>query len=317
MALHPAGPFAAALAPGVAPLAWDVGSAVFSLLITLAWLKSVSLATQAGALAPNFSRKLVHSTCGTGFMLLWCIYSDAPSARLLAAVVPALQLVRLWLAGSSTEDASASELVSTLSRTGKRKEALGGPFLCAARAIRSRNSLGAILRTPPTHSSSPRRYTWVLLAATLLGFRSVVAAVAVCQMAVGDGVADIVGRRYAAAAATRRRPRPRPLSARSPPIRRRRFGKVKWPFSDTKSYAGTGAFVVGAWAASLGVVSVYHTFGYTALTAQAAVVPLLAVSVASALVELLPKGQGVMAVLTDDNLTVPACAALVGSLLLR
>ena len=137
VALHPAGPFAAALAPGVAPLAWDVGSAVFSLLITLAWLKSVSLATQAGALAPNFSRKLVHSTCGTGFMLLWCIYSDAPSARLLAAVVPALQLVRLWLAGSSTEDASASELVSTLSRTGKRKEALGGPFLCAARAIRS------------------------------------------------------------------------------------------------------------------------------------------------------------------------------------
>ena len=101
------------------------------------------------------------------------------------------------------------------------------------------------------------------------------------------------------------------------PLRRRRFGKVKWPFSDTKSYAGTGAFVVGAWAASLGVVSVYHTFGYTALTAQAAVVPLLAVSVASALVELLPKGQGVMAVLTDDNLTVPACAALVGSLLLR
>ena len=139
VALHPAGPFAAALAPGVAPLAWDVGSAVFSLLITLAWLKSVSLATQAGALAPNFSRKLVHSTCGTGFMLLWCIYSDAPSARLLAAVVPALQLVRLWLAGSSTEDASASELVSTLSRTGKRKEALGGPFLCAAR-----NSFGAI-----------------------------------------------------------------------------------------------------------------------------------------------------------------------------
>ena len=164
VALHPAGPFAAALAPGVAPLAWDVGSAVFSLLITLAWLKSVSLATQAGALAPNFSRKLVHSTCGTGFMLLWCIYSDAPSARLLAAVVPALQLVRLWLAGSSTEDASASELVSTLSRTGKRKEALGGPFLCAARATR-RNSFGAILCPPLTryflasqvHVGAPRR----------------------------------------------------------------------------------------------------------------------------------------------------------------
>ena len=130
-----------------------------------------------------------------------------------------------------------------------------------------------------------------------------------------------------AAGTRRRRHRPPTVAAHTPtsalralttrPLRRRRFGKVKWPFSDTKSYAGTGAFVVGAWAASLGVVSVYHTFGYTALTAQAAVVPLLAVSVASALVELLPKGQGVMAVLTDDNLTVPACAALVGSLLLR
>ena len=88
-------------------------------------------------------------------------------------------------------------------------------------------------------------------------------------------------------AATRCRPRAHPLSARSPLTRRRRFGKVKWPFSDTKSYAGTGAFVVGAWAASLGVVSVYHRVHGADGAGGVCCSP----SVASALVELLPKGQ--------------------------
>jgi len=58
----------------------------------------------------------------------------------------------------------------------------------------------------------------VLLFATLFSFReSAVGVVAVTQMAVGDGLADIVGRR---------------------------FGKVKWPFSRNKSLVGSAAFVV-------------------------------------------------------------------------
>ena len=76
----------------------------------------------------------------------------------------------------------------------------------------------------------------VMLVAGLLGWRTLWAAVAICQMAVGDGLADIVGRR---------------------------FGAVKWPFAPTKSPAGSAAFVLGAFASSLGMVAYFHLFGYT------------------------------------------------------
>jgi len=94
-------------------------------------------------------------------------------------------------------------------------------------------------------------------------------------MAVGDGVADIVGRRY---------------------------GSVKWPFSPSKSVAGSAAFVASAFSASLGLISLFHAFGFTALTAAAAAPAVLLISLLSAAVELLP------AELADDNVSVPAAA---------
>ena len=54
-------------------------------------------------------------------------------------------------------------------------------------------------------------YAYVILACTLLGFRSTAAVVALSQMAVGDGLAEISGRK---------------------------FGTLKWYFNDDKSYAG-------------------------------------------------------------------------------
>ena len=47
--------------------------------------------------------------------------------------------------------------------------------------------------------------------------------IAVTQMAVGDGLADIVGRQW---------------------------GSVKWPFSKSKSLIGSGAFLVGGFTIS-------------------------------------------------------------------
>jgi dolichol kinase len=75
---------------------------------------------------------------------------------------------RLYLAGSRTSaNNEPNELVSAVSRTGRKEEALGGPFL----------------------------YAIVLFLATLTSFRaSPVGIVAVSQMAAGDGLADIFGR---------------------------------------------------------------------------------------------------------------------------
>jgi len=127
-------------------------------------------------------------------------------------------------------------------------------------------------------------YTLVLLAATVFGWRSPVAAVAVCQMAIGDGIADIFGRR---------------------------FGKTKWPFSKSKSVEGSLAFVAGGFGSSLGMIHVLHATGFTALTAAAAAPAVLLISVLSAGVELLP------ASLLDDNISVPGFAAVLSYLLFR
>ena len=97
-------------------------------------------------------------------------------------------------------------------------------------------------------------YTLVLLAANIFGWRSPVAAVAVCQMAIGDGIADIFGRR---------------------------FGKTKWPFSKSKSVEGSLAFVAGGFGSSLGMIHVLHATGLTALTAAAAAPAVLLISVHS------------------------------------
>jgi dolichol kinase len=93
------------------------------------------------------------------------------------------------------------------------------------------------------------------LLAALVAFRTPAAIVAVSQMAVGDGLADIIGRR---------------------------FGSKKWFCNDQKSYAGSVAFVIGATVASMGLL---RWLGFPAPLA-----PLVAISVICALVEVLLTG---------------------------
>jgi phytol kinase len=185
-------------------------------------------------------------------------------------LVPLAQLIRLASSGvtsanklvkdnngSNTDSNtdSSDDLANAVSRTGDKREVFGGPLI----------------------------YVVVLFLSTLLGFRSSpVGVVAVCQMAAGDGLADIVGRR---------------------------FGSVKWPFSTSKSYAGSAAFVVGAFAVSTGVLSLLSATGCMSLDVAAYLPQLLAISVVCAAVELVP--------ISDDNITVPVSAAVLAALLLR
>lgn len=101
-------------------------------------------------------------------------------------------------------------------------------------------------------------------------------------MAAGDGLADIVGRRFG--------------------------GRHKWPiFDGRKSYAGTLGFISGGFATSLALIGWLAHFGNLAFpeghTLATILAPLMGITVASALVELVPFG--------DDNVTVPLFAFLV------
>ena len=102
-------------------------------------------------------------------------------------------------------------------------------------------------------------------------------------MAIGDGLADIVGRKY---------------------------GSQKWSFAPSKSYAGTAAFVVGSFVATSLVLALFSSLGSLNLDVAAKLPIVLLISVICALVELIPV-EGV-----DDNITVPLAAALLAALLL-
>lgn len=209
------------------------------------WLKFWTTLARRNLIDPKVSRKMVHCGSAPLFLMTWPFFSSTPEARLWACIVPGVSTTRLLLAGLGRQE----ELVKAISRSGKRSEAFGGPFL----------------------------YCCVLFAATALFWRdSAVGIVAVCQMAAGDGAADIVGRK---------------------------FGQVKWPGFANKSVAGSTAFVVAGFLVCFGLLHWLQWFGCLTLADPDMLVPkLLLISVACAAVELVPK--------VDDNITVPLAAAL-------
>jgi len=158
-------------------------------------------------------------------------------------------MFRLWAAGTSSEKDSNS-LVKAISRSGKPVEALGGPFI----------------------------YCVVLLVATLGFWRdSLISILAISQMAAGDGMADIIGRKY---------------------------GSVKWPWSKDKSVAGTLGFVAGGFTVSVCAVAWLHFTGCLAYAWSGKLVTQIAlITLFSAAVELL-------SFLGDDNISVPVAAAI-------
>eukprot|EP00614_Pseudopedinella_elastica_P010118 CAMPEP_0172591382 /NCGR_PEP_ID=MMETSP1068-20121228/10140_1 /TAXON_ID=35684 /ORGANISM="Pseudopedinella elastica, Strain CCMP716" /LENGTH=313 /DNA_ID=CAMNT_0013387801 /DNA_START=1120 /DNA_END=2061 /DNA_ORIENTATION=- len=230
----------------------DFACALVGVVGASLWLKIWTSLASAGKIDPKLSRKIVHSGSAPLFLLTWPFFSDSLASRAVAALVPLVFMARLVLARRGRQP----ELVKAISRTGDSAEATGGPFT----------------------------YCAVLIALTLSGgLRSAAGVVAVMQMAVGDGLADIVGRRV---------------------------GKTKWPWSDgSKSVEGSLAFALGAFVSSLAMVQWFALLGTPLAGLEAfqgcflgLVWRLGVISVACAAVELLPIG--------DDNLNVPVTGAL-------
>lgn len=219
-----------------------------------AWVGIWTGLASSGAVESKLSRKMIHVGSAPLFVLVWPLFSAEPTARLFAAIVPTLNAARILLSARAPEGEAA--LVTAISRSGRREEVLSGPLY----------------------------YVLVLFLATACAWRSsVVGVIALAQMAVGDGLADIVGRRLG--------------------------GTGKWPFAPSKSIAGTTAFVLGAFGASVGLIGWLHLFGCLATSPQDAAGRALAISLSCAAVELLPSS------VVDDNISVPLLGALLAALL--
>ncbi|GBF95757.1 phytol kinase chloroplastic-like [Raphidocelis subcapitata] len=236
---------------------WDVACMLLAAVAAYGWVKLFDRLAGSGALDRKLSRKLVHATAGPLFMLTWPLFSAAPEARFFAAAVPALNATRLLLVGSGA--LSDPGLVKSTSRGGGARELLGGPLY----------------------------YVAVLAAITAGLWRAAPAGlVAVSMVCGGDGLADIVGRRWGAG---------NPL-----------------PWNAAKSWAGSAAMALGGAAMALGFILAFSALGYFPSYELDALLPrVAAVSVACTLVESLPINTVV-----DDNLSVPAVGVALTAALL-
>ncbi len=138
---------------------------IITFVVALAWLRLCDFAAHRGWISSQLSRKIIHMGTGPLFVLCWLLYTDAASARWLAALVPFAITVQFALVGLGImKDESA---VKAMSRSGDRREILRGPLF----------------------------YGIIFVVLTLVYWKdSPIGMVALMLMCGGDGLADVLGR---------------------------------------------------------------------------------------------------------------------------
>jgi phytol kinase len=215
------------------------------------WLRLMNGLAQRGILKPTLSRKLIHLGTGPLFVLCWPLFSASPQARFWAALVPLTITLKFTAIGLGWIRDSAA--VASMTRHNDHQEMLKGPL-----------------------------YYGVMTVVCTLGFwrSSPVGIAALMMMCGGDGLADIVGRRW---------------------------GLRKLPFSTHKSWVGSTAMLVGSFSLALLYVALFNAMGsfQPVLSVKLMGLGLAAIALAATLVEALP--------LPDiDNLTLTSTALVLG-----
>ena len=233
----------------------DIVATILTFVVAVAWLRIIDMLAARGILEHKLSRKIIHIGTGPLFVLCWILFTPSDSARYLAALVPLLITIQFLLVGLSILKDDAA--VQAMTRTGNPREILRGPLL----------------------------YGIIFVVCTIAFWRtSPVGILALMLMCGGDGLADIIGRRY---------------------------GRAKLPFNPQKSWAGSAAMFLGGFIFALVFVFLFQALGYYALPYDALNITLrvLLIAFVAALVEMLP-------IESIDNLTTTATAIVLALWLL-
>lgn len=231
-------------------IAQDSVATAITLALALGWLRLIDALAVRGYIEQRLSRKIIHIGTGPLFVLCWNLFSAQPWARWCAALVPLGITVQFLLVGLGVMKDEAA--VKAMTRTDNPREILNGPLY----------------------------YGIVFVISTLLFWRqSPVGILALMLMCGGDGLADIVGRRW---------------------------GSVKLPFSPIKSWAGSAAMFAGSFVFGLVFIWLFGALGhYPALPLGTTAVKVAAISLVATVVEALPF-QAI------DNITTTTVAVLLG-----
>ena len=229
-------------------LTQDIVATVVTLAVALLFLRGMDFLAHRGLLEQRLSRKIIHIGTGPLFVLCWNLFSAEPSARYLAALVPLAITAQFVLVGLGLmKDEMA---VKAMTRHGDPREILRGPLF----------------------------YGVVFVVCTAVFWRhSPVGILALMLMCGGDGLADVVGRRW---------------------------GAARLPFSREKSWAGSAAMFLGGFVFAYGFLVLFSQLGLFPLEAGAAGTTAL-ICLGATLVESLPFRD-------IDNLTITLTAVVLG-----
>src|SRR5690606_24120613 len=173
--------------------------------LAVIWLRINDFAAHRGWISSDFSRKFIHMGTGPLVVLCWLLFDDSLSARFLAALIPLAITFQFLLVGLGVLKDEAA--VQAMSRSGDRREILRGPLFCGI--------------------------VFVLL--TIVYWKdSLVGITALMLLCGGDGLADIIGRR---------------------------FGRLALPWNPHKTWAGSIGMILGGWLFAALIPVVYLATG--------------------------------------------------------
>ncbi len=227
-----------------------------ALLLTFAaavlWVRVNEFAAHQGWVENKLSRKLIHIGTGPIFVLFWLLFPNDNLSRYLAALVPLIITTQFFLVGTGIIKDEAA--VASMSRTGDRREILYGPLF----------------------------YGVIFVILTIVyWYESPVGIIALMVLCGGDGLADILGRR---------------------------FGKTSLPWTPRKTWIGTLGMFLGSWSLSALVVWIFLELGKFSTPVDGFLLPVTVICLGATLVESLPLRE-------VDNLTITGAALILGHLL--
>jgi len=231
----------------------NILATIITFALALSWLRLMDYFAHRGWIESKLSRKIIHIGTGPLFVLCWLLFDGQYYARFLAALVPLLMTIQFALVGMGVLKDEAA--VKAMSRTGQRQEILRGPLF----------------------------YGLAFVVLTILFWKdNVIGIMALMILCGGDGLADIVGKKYNA---------------------------WKLPWSDMKTWAGSISMFLGGVVLSLVILWVFHVAGVFSIEWRIILPRVVLLGFLATLVESLP--------LRDlDNLTVPAVTVLAGIFLI-
>ncbi|KAL7615260.1 hypothetical protein Lser_V15G08189 [Lactuca serriola] len=231
------------------PLLQDAGATIIVVGGAYGLVAGFDYLTQRQIIEQNLSRKLVHILSGLLYMGCWPIFSTSTDARYFAVIAPLLNCTRLLVHGLSL--VPNEDLIKSVTREGKPEELLRGPLY----------------------------YVLMLILSSLLFWRdSPIGVVSLSMMCGGDGIADIMGRR---------------------------FGLHKIPYNKQKSWAGSISMFLVGFLVSVGMLYYFSKLGYFELDWLKTMERVAMVAIVATLVESLPTKGGL-----DDNISVPLVSML-------